>query len=281
MNSFNLNGGSAVWPHSRVGSAYSIVPLLLDASVFGFPSSKKNYMPEEKTRDPRGLGSLKFTFFFFFFFFFFKLSFDWINGGATQSFSCDSSPATHPEKPVHQQKLPMDLCCLLEDLAEKLPSSQGFMTEVEETGGIAGTSSAYEECETSKGLQPELFFKMSHEIYNYGEGSDGYSPRIKIILVAALLEKLQQITAINGCLRNPKIKRSTSSPLGTTLLMQLVLLPLLLALTTKNLGSSVSIWHQGHLSYFTLCYDSCMQTIALVAVSEGIVQLGSINKVIN
>ncbi|KAG6518031.1 hypothetical protein ZIOFF_021432 [Zingiber officinale] len=86
--------------------------------------------------------------------------------GTTQSFGRDSSPATHPEKLVQQQKLPMDLCRLLEDLAEKLPTSQvsgifqeGFMTEVEETGGI-GASSAYEECENVKGLQPELFFKI-------------------------------------------------------------------------------------------------------------------------
>lgn len=40
----------------------------------------------------------------------------------------------------------------------------------------AASSSSYTaECaaagqEAAKGLQPELFFKMSHDIYNYGEG---------------------------------------------------------------------------------------------------------------
>lgn len=36
----------------------------------------------------------------------------------------------------------------------------------------AGTQSVYGNCEYQQyqGLQPDLFFKMSHEIYNYGEG---------------------------------------------------------------------------------------------------------------
>ncbi|KAF8390374.1 hypothetical protein HHK36_024900 [Tetracentron sinense] len=43
-----------------------------------------------------------------------------------------------------------------------------------ESGDCAG-SSVYGNCEFQhlKGLQPELFFKMSHEIYNYGEGLIG------------------------------------------------------------------------------------------------------------
>lgn len=38
--------------------------------------------------------------------------------------------------------------------------------------GDCPTSSVYGNCEFQpyQGLQPELFFKMSHEIYNYGEG---------------------------------------------------------------------------------------------------------------
>lgn len=38
--------------------------------------------------------------------------------------------------------------------------------------GDCPSSSAYGSCEFQhyQGLQPELFFKMSHEIYNYGEG---------------------------------------------------------------------------------------------------------------
>lgn len=38
----------------------------------------------------------------------------------------------------------------------------------------AAAAAAYTECATGQeaatGLQPELFFKMSHDIYNYGEG---------------------------------------------------------------------------------------------------------------
>jgi hypothetical protein len=42
-------------------------------------------------------------------------------------------------------------------------------------GATAAAAAAYTECasagqEELKGLQPELFFKMSHDIYNYGEG---------------------------------------------------------------------------------------------------------------
>jgi hypothetical protein len=39
----------------------------------------------------------------------------------------------------------------------------------------AAAAAAYTECAAAQeakpqGLQPELFFKMSHDIYNYGEG---------------------------------------------------------------------------------------------------------------
>ena len=40
----------------------------------------------------------------------------------------------------------------------------------------AAAAAAYADCESAAaqevrpGLQPELFFKMSHDIYNYGEG---------------------------------------------------------------------------------------------------------------
>lgn len=42
----------------------------------------------------------------------------------------------------------------------------------EVNSGDCPTSSVYGNCEFQpyQGLQPELFFKMSHEIYNYGEG---------------------------------------------------------------------------------------------------------------
>ncbi|KAF8039458.1 hypothetical protein BT93_B1866 [Corymbia citriodora subsp. variegata] len=48
-------------------------------------------------------------------------------------------------------------------------------TAVESASGEYPSSSVYGNCEFPQyqGLQPELFFKMSHEIYNYGEGVIG------------------------------------------------------------------------------------------------------------
>lgn len=42
----------------------------------------------------------------------------------------------------------------------------------EVNSGDCSTPPVYGNCEFQpyQGLQPELFFKMSHEIYNYGEG---------------------------------------------------------------------------------------------------------------
>jgi len=44
----------------------------------------------------------------------------------------------------------------------------------EGAAAAVAAAAAYTECaagqEPTKGLQPELFFKMSHDIYNYGEG---------------------------------------------------------------------------------------------------------------
>ncbi|KAK6139247.1 hypothetical protein DH2020_027002 [Rehmannia glutinosa] len=51
----------------------------------------------------------------------------------------------------------------------------GFCNFAASTAEInAGESPVYGNCEYQhyQGLQPELFFKMSHEIYNYGEGSE-------------------------------------------------------------------------------------------------------------
>ncbi|KAK6160159.1 hypothetical protein DH2020_003540 [Rehmannia glutinosa] len=52
----------------------------------------------------------------------------------------------------------------------------GFCNFAASTAEInAGESPVYGNCEYQhyQGLQPELFFKMSHEIYNYGEGLIG------------------------------------------------------------------------------------------------------------
>lgn len=37
-------------------------------------------------------------------------------------------------------------------------------------GGDSSTAYGNSDYQQYQGLQPELFFKMSHEIYNYGEG---------------------------------------------------------------------------------------------------------------
>ncbi|XP_042404464.1 protein RICE SALT SENSITIVE 3-like [Zingiber officinale] len=103
----------------------------------------------------------------------------------------------------------------------------------------AGTSSAYEECETSKGLQPELFFKMSHEIYNYGEGFIG------------------KVAADHGhkwVLKEPQDQEIN-----------------FLSSWNNSADAQPRTWEAQ--------FQSGIKTIALVAVSEGIVQLGSINKV--
>ncbi|KAH0857643.1 hypothetical protein HID58_085904 [Brassica napus] len=39
-----------------------------------------------------------------------------------------------------------------------------------ECSGSGSTAYGHSDYQQYQGLQPELFFKMSHEIYNYGEG---------------------------------------------------------------------------------------------------------------
>ncbi|KAJ3694928.1 hypothetical protein LUZ60_000305 [Juncus effusus] len=97
-----------------------------------------------------------------------------------------------------------------------------------------------EECEMKLGLQPELFFKMSHDIYNYGEGSIGK--------VAAdhshkwvFKEAQEQETNLISTWNNP----SDSQP---------------------------RTWEAQ--------FQSGIKTIALIAVREGVVQLGSTKKVL-
>ncbi|KAG1326990.1 protein RICE SALT SENSITIVE 3 [Cocos nucifera] len=96
-----------------------------------------------------------------------------------------------------------------------------------ESTGCPGSSSAYGDCEPHKmkGLQPELFFKMSHEIYNYGEG---------------LIGKVAADYSHKWVFKEPQDN-------------EINLLP-----SWNNPADS---------------------TIALIAVREGVVQLGAINKV--
>ncbi|XP_059656025.1 protein RICE SALT SENSITIVE 3-like isoform X2 [Cornus florida] len=112
-------------------------------------------------------------------------------------------------------------------------------------GGDSSESSVYgSSCESDhhhQGLQPELFFKMSHEIYNYGEGLIGK--------VAAdqshkwIYDKEPSDQEINY----------------------------------------LSSWHNStdsHPRTWEAQFKSGIKTIALIAVREGVVQLGAIHKVI-
>ncbi|KAJ1281002.1 hypothetical protein BS78_04G275200 [Paspalum vaginatum] len=113
-----------------------------------------------------------------------------------------------------------------------------------EGAAAPAAAAAYTECaavqEAAKqGLQPELFFKMSHDIYNYGEGLIGK--------VAAdhshkwVFQEAQELEI--------------------------------------NLISSWSNPADSHPRTWEAQFQSGIKTIALIAVREGVVQLGSMKKV--
>ncbi|TKY58616.1 Transcription factor MYC/MYB N-terminal [Spatholobus suberectus] len=108
--------------------------------------------------------------------------------------------------------------------------------------GDCPSSSVYGnyECQPYQGLQPELFFKMSHEIYNYGEGLIGK--------VAAD--------------QSHKWIYNESNDQEINLL---------------------SSWQNSADSYprtWEAQFQSGIKTIALIAVREGVIQLGGVHKVI-
>ncbi|XP_042501778.1 protein RICE SALT SENSITIVE 3-like isoform X2 [Macadamia integrifolia] len=136
-----------------------------------------------------------------------------------------------------------------------------FMTDQEETGGTvwedgfcnfaASTaeiesgdspgSSVYGNYEFQhlKGLQPELFFKMSHEIYNYGEG---------------LIGKVASDHSHKWVFKEQSDQET----------------------------NFLSAWHNQGDSYprtWEAQFQCGIKTIALIAVREGVVQLGSLHKV--
>ncbi|KAK9104607.1 hypothetical protein Scep_021451 [Stephania cephalantha] len=114
---------------------------------------------------------------------------------------------------------------------------EGLMTDQEEIGGTASTvdsgdcggPSVYGNCEFQqlKGLQPELFFKMSHEIYNYGEG---------------LIGKVAADHSHKWIYKDP----------------------------SEQEINFLSAWH-----------NAGDTTIALIAVREGVLQLGAVHKVLS
>ncbi|KAJ0038937.1 hypothetical protein Pint_23030 [Pistacia integerrima] len=108
--------------------------------------------------------------------------------------------------------------------------------------GDCAASSAYGNCEFQhyQGLQPELFFKMSHEIYNYGEG---------------LIGKVAADHSHKWIYKEPNDQEI----------------------------NFLSAWHNSadsHPRTWEAQFQSGIKTIALIAVREGVVQLGAVHKVI-
>ncbi|PIN16860.1 hypothetical protein CDL12_10476 [Handroanthus impetiginosus] len=119
----------------------------------------------------------------------------------------------------------------------------GFCNFVASTAEInAGESSMYGNCEYQhyQGLQPELFFKMSHEIYNYGEG---------------LIGKVAADHSHKWIHKEPNDQEI----------------------------NFLSAWHNSadsHPRTWEAQFQSGIKTIALIAVREGVIQLGAVHKVI-
>ncbi|KAI7728832.1 hypothetical protein M8C21_023811 [Ambrosia artemisiifolia] len=108
-----------------------------------------------------------------------------------------------------------------------------------ETNSGDSTPYANQEYQQYLGLQPELFFKMSHEIYNYGEG---------------LIGKVAADNSHKWIFKEP----------------------------TDQEINFLSTWNNSADSYprtWEAQFQAGIKTIALVAVREGVIQLGSINKV--
>ncbi|CAL5019529.1 unnamed protein product [Urochloa decumbens] len=119
--------------------------------------------------------------------------------------------------------------------------------EHHEGAAAPAAAAAYTECAAGQeakqqGLQPELFFKMSHDIYNYGEGLIGKvaaDHSHKWVFQEAQAQQEQEI----------------------------------------NLISSWSNAADSHPRTWEAQFQSGIKTIALIAVREGVVQLGSMKKV--
>ncbi|KAI9125036.1 hypothetical protein K1719_003652 [Acacia pycnantha] len=110
------------------------------------------------------------------------------------------------------------------------------------SSGECPGSSVYSDCEFQhyQGLQPELFFKMSHEIYNYGEG---------------LIGKVAADHSHKWIYKEPNDQEI----------------------------NFLSAWHNSADSQprtWEAQFQSGIKTIALIAVREGVVQLGAVHKVI-
>lgn len=109
----------------------------------------------------------------------------------------------------------------------------------EMNAGECASSSVYGNCDY-QGLQPELFFKMSHEIYNYGEG---------------LIGKVAADHSHKWIHKEPSDQEI----------------------------NFLSAWHNSadsHPRTWEAQFQSGIKTIALIAVREGVIQLGAVHKVV-
>ncbi|CAM8876726.1 unnamed protein product [Rhodiola kirilowii] len=125
-------------------------------------------------------------------------------------------------------------------------SSAAAAPELSSGGDCPTTPAAaygHNNCEFQQfqGLQPELFFKMSHEIYNYGEG---------------LIGKVAADHSHKWVYKEPNDQSEINF---------------------------LSAWHNSadlHPRTWEAQFQSGIKTIALIAVREGVVQLGAVNKVV-
>ncbi|KAL5208428.1 hypothetical protein ABZP36_032863 [Zizania latifolia] len=109
----------------------------------------------------------------------------------------------------------------------------------EGTAAAAGYTDCAAGHEVKAGLQPELFFKMSHDIYNYGEGLIG------------------KVAADHG---HKWVFQEAQE-------------------NETNLSNSWNNPADSHPRTWEAQFQSGIETIALIAVREGVVQLGSMKKV--
>ncbi|CAH8388173.1 unnamed protein product [Eruca vesicaria subsp. sativa] len=120
-------------------------------------------------------------------------------------------------------------------------ASAGEVISGECSGGSGGSTaygnSAYQQYQ---GLQPELFFKMSHEIYNYGEG---------------LIGKVAADHSHKWIYKEPNDQEIN-----------------FLSAWQNSADSYPRTWEAQ--------FQSGIKTIALISVREGVVQLGAVHKVI-
>ncbi|CAI9278331.1 unnamed protein product [Lactuca saligna] len=113
-------------------------------------------------------------------------------------------------------------------------------TAADTNSGDCQPYSNHDQYQQYQGLQPELFFKMSHEIYNYGEG---------------IIGKVAADHNHKWIFKEP----------------------------TDQEINFLSTWNNSadsHPRTWEAQFQAGIKTIALVAVREGVIQLGSIHKVI-